>query len=135
MPASTSGARPVRTEPRLRHAGFSLIEMLVALAVFSLAVIALLHLAGQNTRAAAVIEERVLAGVVADNRAVEAMLAGSGELATEETGAETCGDRAWQWTRRVQATDDTGIVRVQVTVSPAGTGGVSAEASVFRGMP
>ena len=125
----------MRREPHTTAGGFSLIEMLVALAVFSLAVIALLHLAGQNTRAAAAIEERVIAGVVADNRAVEAVLAGPGELATEETGAETCGDRAWQWTRRVQATDDSGIVRVQVTVSPAGTGGVSAEASVFRGAP
>ena len=125
----------MRRESHAAAGGFSLIEMLVALAVFSLAVIALLHLAGQNTRAASVIEERVLAGVVADNRAVEAVLAGPGELATEETGAETCGDRAWQWTRRVQATDDTGIVRVLVAVSPAGTGGISAEASVFRGAP
>ena len=125
----------MRRESHAAAGGFSLIEMLVALAVFSLAVIALLHLAGQNTRAAAVIEERVIAGVVADNRAVEAVLAGPGELATEETGAETCGDRAWQWTRRVQATDDSGIVRVLIAVSPAGTGGVSAEASVFRGVP
>ena len=60
----------MRREPHATAGGFSLIEMLVALAVFSLAVIALLHLAGQNTRAASVIEERVLAGVVADNRAV-----------------------------------------------------------------
>ena len=125
----------MRREPHTTAGGFSLIEMLVALAVFSLAVIALLHLAGQNTRAAAAIEERVIAGVVADNRAVEAVLAGPGELATEETGAETCGDRAWQWTRRVQATDDSGIVRVLIAVSPAGTHGVSAEASVFRGTP
>ena len=125
----------MRREPHTTAGGFSLIEMLVALAVFSLAVIALLHLAGQNTRAAAAIEERVIAGVVADNRAVEAVLAGPGELATEETGAETCGDRAWQWTRRVQATDDSGIVRVLIAVSPVGTGGVSAEASVFRGAP
>ena len=46
----------MRREPHTTAGGFSLIEMLVALAVFSLAVIALLHLAGQNTRAAAVIE-------------------------------------------------------------------------------
>ncbi len=125
----------MRPESRSHLAGFSLIEMLVALAVFSLAVIALLHLAGQNTRAAAVIEERVLAGVVADNRAVEAVLARPGELAPEDAGEELSGDRAWRWTRRVEATDDSGIVRVRVTVSPVGTGAVSAEASVFRGAP
>src|SRR5690606_12602256 len=60
--------------------GFSLIELLVALAVFSLVALALLNLAGENTRTAVVIEERVLAGVVADNRAIEVMLATPSEL-------------------------------------------------------
>jgi len=49
--------------------GFSLIELLVALAVFALAVLALLNLAGESTRTAVLLEERVLAGVVAENRA------------------------------------------------------------------
>ena len=43
--------------------GFTLIELLVALAVFSLAVLALLNLAGENTRTAQVVETRTLAAI------------------------------------------------------------------------
>ena len=52
--------------------GFSLVELLVALAVFSLAAMALLNLSGENTRSAARVEDRTLGGVVAENLAVEA---------------------------------------------------------------
>ena len=112
--------------------GFSLIELLVALAVFSLVALALLNLAGENTRTAVVIEERVLAGVVADNRAVEAMLATSSQLAAQSAGSESAGDRDWRWTRTVSPTDMDAIVRIDVTVMPAGEDRVTAEASVFR---
>src|SRR3546814_4552523 len=60
--------------------------MLVAVAVLSLVALALLNLAGENTRTALVVEENVLAGIVADNRAVEAMLAAPGELSAHAEG-------------------------------------------------
>ncbi|OYX92528.1 MAG: type II secretion system protein GspI, partial [Caulobacter sp. 35-67-4] len=41
------------------EAGFTLIELLVALAIFSLAVLALLNLAGENTRAGARLQDRI----------------------------------------------------------------------------
>src|SRR3546814_11896301 len=83
-----------------RHArGFSLIEILVAMAVFSLVALALLNLAGENTRSAVVIEERVLAGVVSDNRAGEAMLATPADLAAQSAGPESAGDPPWRVTR------------------------------------
>jgi len=112
--------------------GFSLIEMLVAVAVFSLVALALLNLAGENTRSALVVEERVLAGVVADNRAVEAMLSTPAELATRSGGTEEAGDRVWRWTRTVTRTDMAAVARVDVVVTPSGEDRVAAEASVFR---
>lgn len=117
-----------------RAEGFSLVEMLVALSVFSLTVLALLNLAGENTRSALVIEERVLAGVVADNRAVEAMLATPGQLAATTSGSETVGDREWRWIRTVAPTDMDAIVRIDVTVRPRDEDRIAAEASVFRGV-
>ena len=66
---------PARAEScRLRVAGFSLVELLVALAVFAMAALALLNLAGQSVRSAAHAEQRTLAGIVADTLAAEAML-------------------------------------------------------------
>jgi len=55
--------------------GFTLLEVLIALAVFGLAAIALLNLVGENTRSAAGVEARTWGGVVAEQPAVQAPLA------------------------------------------------------------
>ena len=57
------------------RSGFTLVEMLVAMAVFALAAMALLNLSGENTRSAARVEDRTLGGVVAENVAVESAIA------------------------------------------------------------
>lgn len=115
-----------------RERGFSLLEMLVALAVFGLVVIALLNLSGENTRTTAIVEERVLAGVVAENRAVEAATEPLQALARATEGSERLGDREWHWTRTVNATDDAAIVRVEVAVMAAGSDRIAAETVLFR---
>ncbi len=96
--------------------GFTLIETLVALAVFSLAALALLNLSGENTRSAARVETRTLAGVVAENVGIEAVIAPG--LADGETAGETgMAGRTWRWTRVVTGTDDPGLQRIEVRVS------------------
>ncbi|MBB1060920.1 type II secretion system minor pseudopilin GspI [Marilutibacter spongiae] len=122
----------------MRARGFSLIEVLVALAIFGLAVIALLNLAGESTRNTAWMRERILAGVVADNRAVEASLAGRAELdammAIRE-GVEEAGGQDWRWTRRFEATDVPGLMRVDVTVVAADSDRIAAELTLYRTSP
>jgi general secretion pathway protein I len=118
-----------------RHGGFSLVEMLVALAIFGLAVLGLLNLAGESTRTALVIEERVLAGVVAGNVAVDAMTAGAGALDAEAQGREVSGDVDWRWTRTVSATEDPDILRIDIVVMPADEARIAAELSLVRGLP
>ncbi|MBW8310857.1 MAG: type II secretion system minor pseudopilin GspI [Rhizobium sp.] len=121
----------------MRHAeaGFSLIEMLVALAVFSLAVLALLNLSGQNARTAVVVEEQVLAGIVADTLAAEALLLSDAELANASEGTETAGDRRWRWRRTLTPTAQPGLVRVDVAVMPEGETRTVVALGVFRGQP
>jgi general secretion pathway protein I len=120
---------------RHRAGGFSLIEMLVALAIFGLAVLGLLNLAGESTRTAVAIEERVLAGVVADNLAVEAMTAGADGIADARGGSEVAGDLVWRWTRTLSPTDNPEILRVDITVRPELEERISAELSLFLGAP
>lgn len=112
--------------------GFSLIELLVALAVFALAVLALLNLAGESTRTAVLLEERVLAGVVAENRAVESMIEPLERIAAEPAGTESAGDLQWQWSRSVQATEEPGIVRIDIRVQAQGRDQALAVLSVLR---
>ena len=61
--------------PARAEQGFTLLEMLVAMAVLSLGALALLNLAGENTRTAGALEQRFFASVVAENRALEALTA------------------------------------------------------------
>lgn len=113
--------------------GFTLIEMLVALAVFSLSVLALLNLSGENARSAALVHDQVLAGVVADNRAVEAMLLPLPDLAMAGEGVEIVAGSPWRWRRTLADTSDPGIVRVDVEVLHPDRPQVLAQLSVFRG--
>ncbi len=109
--------------------GFTLIELLVALAVFSLAALALLNLSGENTRSAARVETRTLGGIVAENLAVEAMIAPA--IAEGTTAGRTpLAGRPWTWTRTVAPTDDPDLLRIHITVSDPE--GQAAERTLFR---
>lgn len=129
--ADTAAVRP----PCGADAGFSLIEMLVALAVFALAVLGLLNLAGESTRTAVAIEERVLAAVVADNVAVDAATLDVRALSDEASGTEDAGGITWRWTRRSAPAADPALLRVDISVSPPGEERVVAEVALFRSLP
>lgn len=111
------------------RSGFTLIEMLVSMAVFGLAAMALLNLSGENTRSAARVETRTLGGVVAENLAVEAATLPSIAEGTSSGRVELAG-RRWTWTRAVVATDVAGMLRIDVRVSDAE--GQAARRTLFR---
>ncbi|GAB3345118.1 type II secretion system minor pseudopilin GspI [Marilutibacter aestuarii] len=127
-----------RAADAMRPRGFSLIEVLVAMAIFGLAVLALLNLAGESTRNAGWMRERILAGVVADNRAVEASLADRAELDAMMAvgdGVEEAGGQEWRWTRRFEATQVPGVMRVDVTVMAPDSDRIAAELTLYRTPP
>lgn len=113
------------------EAGFTLIEVLVALAVFSLAALTLVNLSGENIRTAASLEARTLASVVAENRAIEAMVDWPPLGVT--SGIDMAGERPWRWTRRVSRTDDPEVARIDVVVAEQAGRTTLAEVTVFRG--
>lgn len=113
--------------------GFTLIEMLVALAVFSLAALAMLNLMGQNLRTADVLEESVLASIIAENRAVEALAATAVPALGIVSGEEEMGGRGWQWELSARPTDRPEILRIDIRVRRAGREQVIAETVLFRG--
>lgn len=100
-----------------RECGFTLIEIMVALAVFSLAILALLRLETATIRGAAVLDDSLLAGLVARNIANDAVSDARPPVAGRTTGSEVNGGRAWNWVRQVRATGNSSIVRIDVAVS------------------
>ena len=132
LPASAGGH--LNKNPHIRRQeGFTLLEMLVALSVFSLAALALVKLVGENLRTTGIVEERIFASVVAENRAVEAMTVAIPPAVGETNGSEDAAERVWRWTRRVSETAEPGILRVDIEVRPEATEQVLATVTIFRG--
>lgn len=101
--------------------GFTLIEIMVALTVFSLAAMALIRLEGATIRNAATLDRTLLAEMVARNVAIEAVTAVPAPARGVARGSEANGGLAWIWTRTVTPTGNAEIVRVDVAVAdPAG---------------
>lgn len=96
--------------------GFTLIEMMVALAVFSLAALALLRLQGATVSSTAVIETRALGQIVANNLAVEALTDAVPPLLGKSEGLVENGGRRWRWSRITKRTADARIVRIDIGV-------------------
>lgn len=113
--------------------GFTLLEMLVAMAVLSLGALALLNLAGENTRQAGAVETRLFASMVAENRAIEALTSAAPPALGQADGVDEMALQRWRWTRRVSRTADPGLLRIDVRVAGPQGGRTVGEVTVFRG--
>ncbi len=96
--------------------GFTLIETLVALAIFSLAALALLRLEGATLSSTAVLTDRAVGQIVVRNLAVEVMTDLRAPAVGETNGSVVNAGRTWRWTRLTKQTDDLRIVRVDLAV-------------------
>lgn len=116
--APVGGGGAVFREPRFQRRGFTLLEVLIALAVVSLVLVALVRTAGTSVRALDREREVTLATWVAANVLAEQRLGGQPPLGKRE-GTQRLGDRDWRWQSVVQATDEPSIRRIDVRVYAA----------------
>ncbi|MFZ2998520.1 type II secretion system minor pseudopilin GspI [Sphingobium sp.] len=96
--------------------GFTLLEMLVALAVFSLAALALVRLQGVTLRTAADLDSKALGQIVARNLMVNVQTDPLPPSAGEAEGNVDNGGRRWHWRRTVKPTDDQRLLQIDLTV-------------------
>lgn len=98
--------------------GFTLLEVLVALAIFALVAASVLTASARSLQTAARLEEKTLAMWIADNRLTELQLTETPASAGREQGELEFGGRRWQWQSDIQPTSEPSMHRVTLWVAP-----------------
>jgi general secretion pathway protein I len=116
-----------------RARGFTLLEVLIALAVVALAMLALTRAATVQVRDFDMLRERTLAGWVAANVLTETRLGTALPSTGRSNGRVEFAARSWRWTREVKATPDPQLRRIDIQVFIGDARGPSASLSGFAG--
>lgn len=109
---------------RAERNGFTLIELMVALAVFAIAALALLRLEGASIARTADLDQRLLREVVAGNLAAETLSDPDPPALGVTSGTLRNMGRSFAWRRDVAARSDLGVLVITVTVSETTPGAV-----------
>ena len=125
-PAKRSAEHGFNPAKRSAEHGFTLIELIVALAIFSLAALALLRLEGTTLTSTAMLADRAVGQIVVHNLGVEVLTDPGPPAFGTATGSVVNAGRTWRWTRTVKRTDDARLARIDFTVTgddgrPAGS--------------
>jgi general secretion pathway protein I len=105
--------------------------MMVALAIFSLAALALLRLVGATVSNTARLQEQALAQMVARNLAVETLTDPAPPAFGEQRGSVSNGGRQWLWIRRTGRSPEPRIQQITIGVLNE-RGGEAARLTLFR---
>lgn len=98
------------------HRGFTLVEVLVALAVLAIALSAVLRTMGQAIDATTTLRERTVALWVAQNRLVEHRMRRDWPAPDTKDGDTELGGVKWFWREQVSTTPEPKIRRIEITV-------------------
>ena len=98
--------------------GFTLIEVVVALAVLAVGMTAVLHATSQAGYAGAFLKQRTVAHWVASNRAAELSINREWPEPGTSSGTETMAEQTWRWETEVQTTvvPELRLVTIRVTL-------------------
>lgn len=105
-----------------RTGGFTLLEVLVALAIFALVAASVLTATARSLQTAARLEDKTLAMWIADNRLAELQLSKTPVADGRDQGEVDFAGRRWQWQSEVQSTSEADMRRVTLWVAPAEQG-------------
>ncbi|HEY8067698.1 MAG TPA: type II secretion system minor pseudopilin GspI [Burkholderiales bacterium] len=103
---------------RCGRTGFTLVEVLVALAIVAIALLAALRAAGQGTASAGELRARLLAGWVAENLLAEHRARADWLPLGLQRGRQLEGGVEFAWREEVVATPNAAFRRIDVFVFP-----------------
>lgn len=107
--------------------GFTLIEVMLAMAVFAIAGVALVGTSDTHFRNLSHLENKMMASWVASNQLVDASLDTSWPLKNNKKGTVELAGREWFWIQKIQKTNDDNMnaVTVEVKLNETATSSVS----------
>lgn len=114
------------------QSGFTLLEMLVALSVFSIAALALARLDTFAVATAANLDARAMATLVVRNEAAVAATDPGPVVRGSSASSVTNGGRTFEVRRTVTPTDDQRLVRIDMVAFERGSGARAAMTLVKR---
>jgi len=118
-PASRDDRRKCIATGASLRGGFTLIEVLVALAIVSIALLAALRAAGQGTSNVEALRARLLAGWVAENVLAEQRARGEWPSTGLQRGTQRQGGIEFAWREEIIATPNARFRRVDIRVFAA----------------
>lgn len=125
MPRLPGANRPTRRsrKPQPPQAGFTLVEVIVALAVLALALSAIIQTTGGFIANQVYLRDRTMAHWVARNALTERQLLREWPSVGEQTGTKEYAGRQWDWTIKVSQTEEEAMRRLDVEVRREGAEG------------
>lgn len=118
---------------RQRLQGFTLLEVLIALAVLALAMGAVIKAASDYTSNQSYLRDRTLAMWVARNVLVEYQVKGEWLSVGERKGTRDMGNQEWRWLARISQTEEAELRRLDVEVYPVDSDDDENPVSVLSG--
>jgi len=102
-----------------RARGFTLIEVLVALAIVVIGMAAVMGAITSSARTVSYMRDKTFAQWVAENQIVTIRLSGQLVQAGNTNGDQDYAGSKWHWRQEVAATEIPGVMRIDVHVRPA----------------
>ncbi|MDX1606384.1 MAG: type II secretion system minor pseudopilin GspI [Candidatus Competibacterales bacterium] len=114
--------------------GFTLLEVLVALAVLAIGLGALIRAAGDSAEAQAELNQRTVASWVADNVVAELRLARHWpEPGSRRSGQERVLEQDWHWQATFSATPEPDLRRIDLSVQRGDSDEIRLRLTAFLG--
>jgi len=95
---------------------FTLLEVLIALAVLSIGLMTLVKISSQNTIQTAYLKDKTFAQWIAVNKVNEVKLLSTWPSIGTSNGSEMMAGEEWQWTLKVSTTPDENIRQLDAAV-------------------